>query len=49
VIDIADDFNVVGTNTLEEVAMSNPAIASGGLFIRTLSHSWRLSDTSRSK
>jgi outer membrane protein assembly factor BamB len=49
VIDTADDFNVVGTNTLGEVAMSSPAMARGSLFIRTRSHLWRLSDTSGSR
>ena len=46
VIDTEDDFNVVGTNELEEVAMSTPAIARGNLFIRTRSHLWRLTDLS---
>ena len=46
VIDSEDDFNVVGTNTLDEVAMSTPAIAHGSLFIRTRSHLWRLTDLS---
>ena len=44
VIDTENDFNVVGTNDLEEVAMSTPAIARGSLFIRTRSHLWRLTD-----
>ena len=44
VIDPADDFTVVGSNDLGEVAMSSPAIARGSLFIRTRSHLWRLSD-----
>jgi outer membrane protein assembly factor BamB len=43
VIDTDNDFNVVGTNSLGEVAMSSPAIAGGSLFIRTRSHLWRLS------
>ena len=45
VLDPEDDFNVVGTNALEEVAMSSPAIARGSLFIRTRSTLWRLSAT----
>ncbi|HJN42568.1 MAG: PQQ-binding-like beta-propeller repeat protein [Vicinamibacterales bacterium] len=49
VLDTADDFNVVATNSLGEVAMSSPAIARGSLFIRTRSHLWRLTDTSRSR
>ena len=47
VIDTANDFRVVATNSLPEVAMSSPAIASGSLFIRTRSHLWRLTDTSQ--
>ena len=47
VIDTENDFNVVGSNALEEVAMSTPAIARGSLFIRTRSHLWRLTDTSQ--
>jgi len=43
VLDTVDDFNVVATNSLGEVAMSSPAIARGSLFIRTRSHLWRLS------
>ena len=42
VIDTASDFEVVGTNSLDEVAMSTPAVARGSLFIRTRSHLWRL-------
>ena len=45
VIDPADDFTVVGSNDLGEVAMSSPAIVRGSLFIRTRSHLWRLSNT----
>jgi outer membrane protein assembly factor BamB len=44
VIDTADEFNVVGTNSLDEVAMSTPAIAGGSLFIRTRTHLWRLTN-----
>lgn len=44
VIDAEDDFNVVGANDLEEVAMSTPAISRGSLFVRTRSHLWRLTD-----
>jgi len=42
VIDTANDFEVIGTNSLDEVAMSTPAVARGSLFIRTRSHLWRL-------
>ena len=44
VLDPAADFEVVATNSLDEVAMSSPAIARGSLFIRTRSHLWRLTD-----
>jgi outer membrane protein assembly factor BamB len=44
VIDTAKDFEVVGTNSLDEVAMSTPAVARGSLFIRTRSHLWRLTE-----
>lgn len=43
VIDTADDFRIIATNSLDEVAMSSPAIVRGSLFIRTRSHLWRLS------
>ncbi len=48
VIDVANNFGVVATNSLDEVAMSSPAIARGSLFIRTRSHLWRLTDVSYS-
>ena len=48
VLDTADDFNVVATNSLGEVAMSSPAIAGGSLFIRTRSHLWRITDGAHS-
>ena len=44
VIDTEDDFNVVATNSLDEVAMSSPAIVRGNLLIRTRSHLWRLTN-----
>ena len=47
VLDTADNFRLVSTNSLDEVAMSSPAIVRGSLFIRTRSHLWRLSNTSR--
>ena len=49
VLDTADNFSVVATNSLGEVAMSSPAIARGSLFIRTRSHLWRLTETARSR
>ena len=47
VLDPTDNFRVVSTNSLGEVAMSSPAIARGSLFIRTRSHLWRLTEGSR--
>ena len=47
VLDTADNFRLVSTNSLDEVAMSSPAIVRGSLFIRTRSHLWRLSNISR--
>ena len=47
VLDATDNFRVVSTNSLGEVAMSSPAIARGSLFIRTRSHLWRLTEGSR--
>ena len=47
VMDTADSFRVIATNSLDEVAMSSPAISRGSLFIRTRSYLWRLSDASR--
>ena len=44
VIDTENRFNVVATNSLDEVALSTPAIAGGSLFIRTRSHLWRLTN-----
>ena len=46
-IDTTNDFRVVATNSLDEVAMSSPAIARGSLFIRTRSQLWRLTDLSQ--
>ncbi len=40
--------SLVASNSLDEVAMSRPAIARGSLFIRTRSHLWRLTDASPS-
>ena len=44
VLDSAKGFEVVGTNSLDEPAMSSPAMARGSLFIRTRSHLWRLTE-----
>ena len=46
VLDSNDRFRLAATNSLDEVAMSSPAIARGNLFIRTRSHLWRITDTS---
>ena len=47
VLDAENNFRLVTTNSLDEVAMSSPAIARGSLFIRTRSNLYRLSDLSR--
>ena len=47
VLDSENNFRTLATNSLEEVAMSSPAIARGSLFIRTRSHLWRLTDLSQ--
>ena len=44
VLDSAKGFEVVATNSLDETAMSSPAMARGSLFIRTRSHLWRITD-----
>jgi len=49
VLDSNDRFRLVATNSLDEVAMSSPAIARGNLFIRTRSHLWRITDASDSR
>ena len=46
VLDSADQFKLVATNSLDEVAMSSPAMARGSLLIRTRGHLWRLTDKS---
>ena len=43
VLDPADGFALVATNSLGEVAMASPAVAGGSLFIRTRHSLWRLS------
>ena len=45
-LDSNNRFRVVAVNSLEEVAMSTPAIARGSLFIRTRSNLWRISNES---
>ena len=44
VLDTTNGFELVGTNSLDEVAMSTPAVSRGSLFIRTRSHVWRLTN-----
>ncbi len=44
VLDSANNFELVGTNSLDEVAMSTPAMARGSLFIRTRGHLYRLTN-----
>lgn len=44
VLDTAKGFELVATNSLDEVSMSTPAIAQGSLFIRTRGHLWRLTE-----
>ena len=38
------DYEVLGTNALEEFSMATPAIAQGSLFIRTASKLYRITD-----
>ena len=49
VLDAENRFRLIATNSLDEVAMSSPAIARGNLFIWTRSHLWRITDTSVSR
>ena len=42
VIDSEKGFDVVGTNSLDEMALATPAIAQGSLFLRTRGHLYRL-------
>ncbi len=45
VIDPAQDFEVIGTNALDEMAMATPAIAQGSLVIRTRNHLYRITNS----
>ena len=38
-------FEVVGTNSLDEMALATPAIAQGSLFLRTRGHLYRLTES----
>ena len=44
VIDSGKEFEVVAKNSLDEMCMSTPAIADGGLYIRTRSKLYRISN-----
>ena len=46
VIEAGEKFEVVGTNSLDEMTMATPAIADGSLYIRTRSELYRLSNAS---
>ena len=43
VIEAGEEFKVVGTNSLDEMAMATPAIADGSLYLRTRTKLYRLS------
>ena len=43
VIQAGPEFKVLGKNSLDEMALSTPAVARGSLFIRTLSKLYRIS------
>jgi outer membrane protein assembly factor BamB len=47
VIQAGREFNVVGTNALEEFTLATPAIANGSLFIRTATKLYRIDRTRR--
>ena len=44
VIQAGAEFKILGTNSLNEMALATPAVAQGSLFIRTQSKLYRLSD-----
>ena len=44
VIEAGDEFQVVGKNSLDEMAMSTPAIADGSLYVRTRSKLYRITN-----
>jgi outer membrane protein assembly factor BamB len=43
VIQAGPEFKILGKNSLDEMALSTPAVARGSLFIRTLSKLYRIS------
>jgi hypothetical protein len=44
VIQAGPEFQLLGTNSLGEMTLATPAIASGSLFIRTASKLYRISN-----
>ncbi len=44
VIRASDSFELLGKNSLDEMAMATPAISEGSLFIRTLARLYHISD-----
>jgi outer membrane protein assembly factor BamB len=42
VVQAGPDFKVLGKNSLNELALATPAIANGGLIVRTASHLYRI-------
>ena len=48
VIDPGREFKVIAKNSLDEMCMATPAIADGGLFIRTRNHLYRLTNKAAS-
>ena len=45
VIQAGPEYEVLGSNALDEMAMATPAIADGSLFIRTAGHLYRIEET----
>ena len=45
VIRAGPEYEVLGSNALDEMAMATPAIADGSLFIRTAGHLYRIEET----
>jgi outer membrane protein assembly factor BamB len=47
VVDITDQGNVVGENELGEEINATPAVANGGLYIRSHEHLWKIAGADR--
>ncbi len=47
VVRAGPEFEILGTNTLDEMTMATPAVADGALFIRTQSHLYRIQQEAR--